>query len=228
MTKKQNKEGISVIRTEIVELTTIKAIAFRQKLMAGGAGVTVIRYDYDQPGIASISKTSGEAIPAANTPKDMYPQEVFNEAIKLTFGMPYKKRGMVKVDKKAAVEEVAPEPAEEETEEEVVIDSRDYQKLVDHYTDKNGKLSYELINKDLIKFAHSSKTVHSMLEEGDSVKKIRTYIVSTKFRNVTGDKKLSEAQAVKMGELLDEVSPKSLFKPLDSELRKMSAVQKKK
>ena len=217
-----------MIRTEIVELTTIKAIAFRQKLMAGGAGVTVIRYDYDQPGIASISKTSGEAIPAANTPKDMYPQEVFNEAIKLTYGMPYKKRGMVKVDKAAAVEEVAPEPAEEETEEEVVIDSRDYQKLVDHYTDKNGKLSYELINKDLIKFAHSSKTVHSMLEKGDSVKKIRTYIFSTKFRNVTGDKKLSEAQAVKMGELLDEVSPKSLFKPLDSELRKMSAVQKKK
>ncbi len=217
-----------MIRTEIVELTTVKAIAFRQKLMAGGAGVTVIRYDYDQPGIASISKTSGEAIPAANTPKDMYPQEVFNEAIRLTFGMPYKKRGMVKVDKKAAVEEVAPEPAEEETEEEVVIDSRDYQKLVDHYTDKNGKLSYELINKDLIKFAHSSKTVHLMLEEGDSVKKIRTYIVSTKFRNVTGDKKLSEAQAVKMGELLDEVSPKSLFKPLDSELRKMSAGQKKK
>ena len=217
-----------MIRTEIVELTAIKAIAFRQKLMAGGAGVTVIRYDYDQPGIASISKTSGEAIPAANTPKDMYPQEVFNEAIRLTFGMPYKKRGMVKVDKKAAVEEVAPEPAEEEAEEEVVIDSRDYQKLVDHYTDKNGKLSYELINKDLIKFAHSSKTVHSMLEEGDSVKKIRTYIVSTKFRNVTGDKKLSEAQAVKMGELLDEVSPKSLFKPLDSELRKMSAGQKKK
>ena len=48
-----------MIRTEIVELTTIKAIAFRQKLMAGGAGVTVLRYDYDQPGIASISKTSG-------------------------------------------------------------------------------------------------------------------------------------------------------------------------
>ena len=209
-----------MIRTEIVELTTVKAIAFRQKLMAGGAGVTVLRYDYDQPGIASISKTSGEAIPAANTPKDMYPQEVFNEAIKLTYGMPYKKRGMVKVDKKAAVEE--------ETEEEIVIDSRDYQKLVDHYTDKNGKLSYELINRDLIKFAHSSKTVHSKLEEGESVKKIRSYIVSTKFRTVTGDKKLTEAQALKMGELLDEVSPKSLFKPLDGELRKMSAGQKKK
>lgn len=216
-----------MIRTEIVELTTIKAIAFRQKLMAGGAGVTIIRYDYDQPGIASISKRSGEAIPADNTPKDMYPQEVFLEAIRLTFGMPYKKRGSVRVEKKQ-VEEVAPEPAEEETPEEVIIDSREYQRLADHYTDKNGKLSYELLNKDLIRFAHSSKTVHSMLEEGDSVKKIRNYIITSKFRTVTGNKRLSEEQAVKMGELLDEVSPKSVFKELDKELRRMSAGQKKK
>ena len=216
-----------MIRTEIVELTLIKAVAFRQKLMAGGAGVTVLRYDYDQPGIASISKTSGEAIPAANTPLEQYPQEVFNEAIRLTYGMPYKKRGSVRLNKKA-VEEVAPEPVEEEPEEEVVIDSKDYQKLVEHYTDKNGKLSYELINKDLIKFAHSSKTVRGMIEEGESVKKIRTYVVSSKFRSVTGNKKLTDAQAMKMGELLDEVSPKSLFKPLDSELRKMIGEQKKK
>ena len=216
-----------MIRTEIVELTLIKAVAFRQKLMAGGAGVTVLRYDYDQPGIASISKTSGEAIPAANTPLEQYPQEVFNEAIRLTYGMPYKKRGSVRLNKKA-VEEVAPEPVEEVPEEEVVIDSKDYQKLVEHYTDKNGKLSYELINKDLIKFAHSSKTVRGMIEEGESVKKIRTYVVSSKFRSVTGNKKLTDAQAMKMGELLDEVSPKSLFKPLDSELRKMIGEQKKK
>ena len=80
-----------MIRTDIVKLTVIEAVAFRQKLMAGGAGVTVLRYDTAQPGIASISKTSGQAIPAANTPADKYPPEVFNEAIRLTFGMPYKK-----------------------------------------------------------------------------------------------------------------------------------------
>ena len=215
-----------MIRTDIVKLTVIEAVAFRQKLMAGGAGVTVLRYDTAQPGIASISKTSGQAIPAANTPADKYPPEVFNEAIRLTFGMPYKKRGNVKLTKET-VEEVAPEPAEEVTEEEVVIDSREYQKLVDYYTDKNGKLSYELLNKDLIKFAHASKTVRGMLDEGDSVKKIRTYIVCSKFRSVIGNRKLTEAQVLKMAELLDEVSPKSVFKTLDAELRKMSAGKKK-
>ena len=215
-----------MIRTDIVKLTVIEAVAFRQKLMAGGAGVTVLRYDTAQPGIASISKTSGKAIPAANTPADKYPPEVFNEAIRLTFGMPYKKRGNVKLTKET-VEEVAPEPAEEVTEEEVVIDSREYQKLVDYYTDKNGKLSYELLNKDLIKFAHASKTVRGMLDEGESVKKIRTYIVCSKFRSVIGNRKLTEAQVLKMAELLDDVSPKSVFKTLDAELRKMSAGKKK-
>ena len=215
-----------MIRTDIVKLTVVEAVAFRQKLMAGGAGVTVLRYDTAQPGIASISKTSGQAIPAANTPADKYPPEVFNEAIRLTFGMPYKKRGNVKLTKET-VEEVAPEPAEEVTEEEVVIDSREYQKLVDYYTDKNGKLSYELLNKDLIKFAHASKTVRGMLDEGESVKKIRTYIVCSKFRSVIGNRKLTEAQVLKMAELLDEVSPKSVFKTLDAELRKMSAGKKK-
>ena len=66
-----------------------------------------------------------------------------------------------------------------------------------------------------------------MIEEGDSVKKIRTYIITSKFGTVTGNKKLTEEQAVRMGELLDEVSPKSVFKALDKELRRMIAEQKK-
>ena len=66
-----------MIRTDTVNLTVISAVAFRQKLTAGGSGVTVLRYDTKQPGIASISKTSGDAIPAANTPVDLYPMEAF-------------------------------------------------------------------------------------------------------------------------------------------------------
>ena len=215
-----------MIRTETVTLTVIEAVAFRQKLKAGGSGITILRYDIAQPGIASISKTSGEAIPTDNTPADLYPAEAFSEAIKLTAGMPYKKRSGVRLTKKK-VEEVAPE-ATEEIAEEVVIDTDEYQKLVDNYTDKNGKLSYDLLNRDLIRFAHSSKTVSKMLEEGASVKKTRTYIVCTKFRTVIGNKKLTEAEVLKMAELIDEVSPKSAFKALDSELRKLSAAKKQK
>lgn len=215
-----------MIRTDVVNLTVIHAIAFRQKLTAGGSGITILSYDAEQPGIASISKTSGKAIPAANCPLDKYPPEAFEEAVKLTAGMPYKKRGSVRLDRKAVKEEVPDVPAAEETEEEIVIDSREYQKLVDNYTDKNGKLSYELLNRDLIRFAHSSKVVRAMTEEGESLKAVRTYIVCTKFRNVIGNRKLTEKQVLKMAELLDEVSPKSVFKMLDGELRKKGAAKK--
>ena len=216
-----------MIRTDIVNLTVIEAVAFRQKLTSGGSGITILRYDMDQPGIASISKTSGEAIPSANTPVDLYPLDAFKEAIRLTAGMPYKKRGGVRLEKKA-VKEIAPAADEETMEEEVFIDSSEYQKLVDQYTDKNGKLSYELLNRDLIRFAHTSKIVRSMLAEGAALKKIRTYIVCSKFRTVIGNKKLTEAQVLKMADLLDEVSPKSVFKTLDGELRKQSAAKKQK
>ena len=216
-----------MIRTDIVNLTVISAVAFRQKLTAGGSGITILRYDAKQPGIASISKTSGDPIPTVNTPGDLYPREAFQEAIALTAGMPYSKRGSVRLEKKAAVD-TAPAAAEEITADDPVIDSAEYQRIVALYTDKNGKLSYELLNRDLIKFAHSSRTVHSMIEEGASTKKVRTYIVTTKFRTVTGNKKLTEEQAMKMAELLDEVSPKSVFKQLDAELRKTSSANKRK
>ncbi len=215
-----------MIRTETVDLTVIEAVAYRQKLKTGGAGIMILRYDIAQPGIASISKTSGEAIPSDNTPTDLYPQAAFKEAIQLTAGMPYTKRSGVRLTKKKVVE-VAAEKTEEIA-EEVVIDTAEYQRLVDHYTDKNGRLSYELLNRDLIRFAHSSKIVSKMLEEGASVRKTRTYIVCTKFRTVIGNKKLTEAEVLKMADLIDEVSPKSAFKALDSELRKLSAAKKKK
>ncbi|MBO4367403.1 MAG: hypothetical protein J5859_01705 [Clostridia bacterium] len=216
-----------MIRTDTVDLTVIKAVAFRQKLMSGGSGITILRYDMDQPGIASISKTSGEPIPTDNTPADVYPAEAFREAIKLTAGMPYKKRGGVRVSKKS-VKETPPEKSEEVTEEDVIIDSGEYQKLVEAYTDKNGKLSYDLLNRDLIRFAHASKIVRTMIEEGTPLKKVRSYIICTKFRSIIGSKKPTEAQVLKMADLLDEVSPKSAFKTLDAELRKQSAAIKKK
>ena len=56
-----------MIRTTTVTLETIKGIAYRQKLSSGGSGIVIYREGASQPGIASISKTSGEAIPTANT-----------------------------------------------------------------------------------------------------------------------------------------------------------------
>ena len=214
-----------MIRTDTVDLTVIPAVAYRQKLTSGGSGVTILRYDTKQPGIASISKTSGEAIPAANVPADLYPAEAFQEAIRLTAGMPYTKRGGV-VLKKKKVEACLPDPKDEtpeEAAEEVVVDSAEYEKLVRAYTDKSGKFSYDLIGKDFIRFAHASRTVRQMAAEKIAIKKMRNYVVVNKIRKVVGNSRLTEAQALKMGDLLDETNPKSLYKPLDAELRKMSA-----
>jgi len=216
-----------MIRTDLVKLTVISAVAFRHKLASGGSGITILKQGAKQPGIASISKTSGEPVLSANTREDYYPEEAFREAMELTAGMPYSKRGDVNPNQKVA-SDAKPEKAEEITGEEIIIDSAEYQKIVDKYTDKDGKLSYELLNRDLIKFAHSSSTVRGMIEEGEPAKKIRTYIVTSKFRTVTGNKNLTEDQAMKMAELLDEVSPKSVFKELDAELRQMSSKSKRK
>ncbi len=205
-----------MIRTDIVALTTLQAIAYRLKLTSGGAGIVIMRSDFAQPGIASISKTSGDPIPTANTPADKYPREAFQEAIALTSGMPYSKRGTP--PQQAAV------PAADEPEEtqalEVLIDSTEYQKIVDAYTDKNGKLSYALLNKDMIKFAHSSSRVRLMIEKKSSLEDIRLYAVGTKFRHITGNSHLSDDQVQKMIGLLDEVSPKGVLTEFTEELRR--------
>lgn len=204
-----------MIRTSIVELSVIEGFAYRRKLPSGGSGIVIIRKGVDQPGIASISKTSGEAIPASNTPKKKYPQEAFQEAMALTSGLPYRKLGSVTLTEEKVVEE--PVPAAEKAEESVV-DSAEYQKVVEKYLDKDGKLSYALINKDMIRFANSSGIVRRMETESRSLEDIRLYVVGTKLRNITGNKKLTDEQVLKMIELLDEVSPKGVLREFNEEI----------
>ena len=204
-----------MIRTNTVTLSVINATAYRQKLPSGGSAIVILRKNA-QPGIASISKTSGEAIPTANTPLNLYPAEAFQEAIALTAGLPYRKQKSVG---KNSPQEPAVLP-EEAAEEEVFVDSAEYQAIVDKYTDKNGKLSYSLLNKDMIKFAHSSSIVRKMREEGKSVDEICLYTVGTKFRTITGNHELTQEQIRKIVELLDEVSPKGVFREFTEELRR--------
>ncbi|MBQ6395779.1 MAG: hypothetical protein IJH87_05490, partial [Atopobiaceae bacterium] len=194
-----------MIRTSSVKLTTLPAVAYREKLAKGGSGIVIVRSDATQPGIASISKTSGEPISSANTSSDLYPLEAFKEAMELTAGMPYRKQGKPK----PVLIEV---PEEEVPEVEVVVDSSEYQAVVDAYTDKNGKLSYALLNKDLIQFVHRSSVARRMIAAGEPEEAIRAYAVGAKFRTITGNGDLTDGQALKMAELLDEVSPKGVFK----------------
>lgn len=210
-----------MIRTSSVKLTTLPAVAYREKLAKGGSGIVIVRSDATQPGIASISKTSGEPIPSANTSADLYPVEAFKEAMELTAGMPYRKQGKPK----PVLIEV---PEEEVPEIEVVVDSSEYQAVVDAYTDKSGKLSYALLNKDLIQFVHRSSVARRMIAAGEPEEAIRAYAVGAKFRTIAGNGDLTDEQALKMAELLDEVSPKGVFKELNAEIRTKLGKGKKK
>ena len=210
-----------MLRTKAVKLTVIPAMAYRVK-SPKGLNITIQRADKEQPGIASISRTSGEAVPTSNTDLKAYPMKAFKEAIELTNGLPYKNQKGVKVTKEMVAEK------KEKVKEEVTVDPKDYQMILDKYMDKNGKFSYDLINKDFIKFAKTSKVVGDLIGEGATVAKVRNYIVSTKFRNITGNHNLSDKQIKKMVEMLDENYPKGVFKDLNSELRKLVGTNKKK
>ena len=209
-----------MIRTKVVDLTTIKGIAYRQKLPAGGSGIVILREGVAQPGIASISRTSGEAILTPNTPADLYPREAFQEAMALTAGLPYKKQGKVQLNEESPSEEPV---TGEQAAEEVLVDSEAYGKILEKYTDKNDRLSYDLLNRDMIRFAHASSIVRKMAADRDSDDAIRLYAAGAKFRSITGDHSLTDAQVLKIIELLDEVSPKGVFKEFNAELRKMKA-----
>lgn len=221
--KRNRKEIIVMIRTSSVRLTVIDAEAYRQKLTSGGSGIVIIRKDTAQPGIASISTKTGKAVPAKNTQLKLYPQEAFDEAIELTARMPYQKA------KKKPAKKSAPAPIEEEVDVrmEEIAASEEYKKIVERYTDKSGKLSYDLLNKDLIKFAHSSSKVRAMVAEGKSQNAIRKYITGTKFRDIAGNYDLSDDDIERITVLLDEVSPKGVYRELNEELRKQLRKAKK-
>ena len=110
--------------------------------------------------------------------------------------------------------------AEPKEEEEVQVDLADYEKLAAKYTDKDGKLSYELINKDLIKLLKSSSVARKLVAEQATPAKISRYVVGAKFRDVTGNKDLTDKQVKLLSDMLDNVYPKGVFKELNDEIRK--------
>ena len=212
-----------MIRTDTVSLTVIPAVAFRQKLKQGGSGIVILRPEARQPGIASISRTSGDPIINQQTDQKLFPEEAFKEAMRLTLGLPYRKTTPVKVTEDMIVKEIK----EEEPDPEIKLNEEAYQAIVARYTDKSGHLSYDLINKEMIRFAKSSSIVRGMIQEGKKASVIRNYIVSNKFRNIADNDDLTNADIKLIVEMLDEVSPKGVFKELDAEIRKMLGAQKK-
>ncbi len=214
-----------MIRSNVVRLTSMQAVAYRQKLPSGGSGIVILKKGISQPGIASISKSSGEAILTTNTPVNEYPQEAFAEAIALTNGMPYRKLGGVKY-----VDEVVAENDDETVEavpEESIVSMEEYQAIIATYTNKDDKFSYDLLNKDLIKLANSNKQVQAMIADGSEEEDICVCLAGIRFRDLTGNAEITDEQVKSIVVMLDEIYDKGVFKELKSELRKMLSNSKR-
>lgn len=205
-----------MIRTKIVELSTIEAAAYRQKLKDGKSGVVILRYDTSQPGLASVDRRTGTPEPSANTNLETFPIAAFEEAIELTSGMPYSRRGAVKLSGNPEAVE-----SDESPEELAIVDSAEYEAIVKAYTNKKGELTYQLLNKDFIQFAKSSKIVADMVASRASVDEIRDYVVRIKLGILTDNRELTLAQTQRIVEMLDEVSPRYVFRELNDEIIRM-------
>ena len=217
-----------VIRTRLVELSTLEAVAYRQKLRGGQSGVVILRPDTAQPGLALLNHQSGQPDPAANTPAALYPLEAFQEALELTSGLPYSSRGPVRspavVPGTPAAEAASPELAEEASGADLAtVNSADYQAIVKAYTNKKGEISYELLNKALIQAARSNPYVSELVARGASEVEIRDHVVKANFEAVTGNRSISQVEVHAILELLDAVSPRSVLRDLNDELRRLLA-----
>ena len=221
-----------VIRTRLIELSTLEAVAYRQKLRGGQSGVVILRPDTAQPGLALLNHQSGQPHPAPNTPADLYPLEAFQEALELTSGLPYSSRGPVRspaavpgAPAAAAVDAAAaPELAEEPSGADLAtVNSADYQAIVKAYTNKKGEISYDLLNKALIQAARSNPYVSELVARGASEAEIRDHVVKANFEAVTGNRAISPAEVQTILELLDAVSPRSVLRDLNDELRRQLA-----
>ena len=213
---------MNIIRTKAVELTSIPAIAYKQKLSAGGAGIKILRMDGEQTGVCTIDKRTGEMIPYGPLDTALFPLESFDEAFELTVGLPYSARGNIRL----TPIQVQPDDVTEEAPPEQVdmTLSPEYTALVDRYSDEKGKLNYALMNKDFIQFAAKSKTVADLVSTGASRDEILTFVIKSRATMVAGQKEsLDDASVNLLIESLDEIDPRSAFKELKAYINRMQA-----
>ena len=215
---------MNIIRTPAVELTTIPALAYKQKLASGGSGVKLLRLDTDASAVVTIDRNTGDGLPYGKIDAQLFPEEALSEAIELTRGLAYSARGKIKVTIQTAQTETKEADEVEETEVEKIdmVGSAEYVALIERYSDENGKLNHPLMNKDFIQFASKSKIVNEMVQNKASTEELLRYILKNRAGFIAGSKEsLSDAQTDALLETLDEIAPRSAFKELAQHLRRM-------
>jgi len=219
---------MNIIRTKVVELNEIPAMAYKIKLKGGGSGIKIIRTDKEAFIFAEINKRSGEILPEVFT--NDFPAEAFEEAVELLTGMPYSARGKVKIAVSEAVDAQEIEVPEDEapgTHEDPLAnaaDSDEFIAITGMYTDISGRMNYPLMNKQFIQFVAKNKTVSKMVGERASEKDILIHVIKNRAAFLAGKKdNLSDDETLALIDAIEEIDPRSAFKDLKLHIRKMLA-----
>ena len=217
---------MNIIRTKAVELSAISAIAYKQKLASGGAGIKIMRTD-GQTAVCTIDKRTADLIPYGIIDETLFPMEAFDEAFELTNSLPYSARGNIKL---LAVEEAQPDDVSEQAPAEQVdmTLSPEYKAIVERYSDEKGKINYTLMNKDFIQFASKSKVVTGLVDKGADQDEILESVIKSRATEISGQKDSLDSRSVKLLlETLDKIDPRSAFKELKAHINRMLAKSKK-
>jgi len=216
---------MNIIRSRAEELSVIPAVAYKQKLASGGAGIKIIRND-GETAVCTIDKRTGDMIPYGSFSEALFPMEAFDEAFELTNGLPYSARGKIRL---LILEEAQPDDVAEDAPAEQVdmTLSPEYTAIIERYSDEKGKLNYTLMNKDFIQFAARSKVVQGLVGAGASNDAILEEIVKNRAAEISLTKNHLDNQSIKLLiETLDEIDPRSAFKELKAHINRMLSKNK--
>jgi hypothetical protein len=216
---------MNIIRTTAVELTTIPAITYKQKLSTGGAGIKILRLDRDAAAVFTIDRRTGEGKPYKKYDTSLFPDEAVFEARELTTGLPYTSRGKLKITVFEETKEVEKEDvAETETEKIDMVNSAEYLAIIGRYANEKGKINYSLMNKDFIQFSSKSKAVGTMIAEKETLENLLLFVVKNRAADLSRKKEnLGDAETAALIETLDEIDPRSAFKELTAYIKRLLA-----
>ncbi|MDR3216218.1 MAG: hypothetical protein LBT55_02225 [Clostridiaceae bacterium] len=214
---------MNTVRTRAVEIGSIPALAYKQKLSTGGAGIKIHRLDCDAVAVFTLDKRGGQATAYGKFDSELFPEASVQEAIESTIGLPYSTytRIVLKIAAQSDAE------AQDEGNAEEIIDmlsSKEYNAIIGEYVKENGKLDYTRLNKEFIQFASKSKTVAGLAAKSAGVDEILRFVVKNRAAYLAKEKELlSDAQTTALIEILDDINPRSALKELSSHIKKMLA-----
>lgn len=219
---------MNIVRTKVVELNSVPAMAYKIKLREGGSGIKIHRTDKDAFTFAEINKRSGEILSAGHSAD--FPAEAFEEAVELLTGMPYSARGKVKIMLSEAVDAHEIEIPEDEapgTHEDAAanaVDSDEFIAITEMFTDSSGKMNYPLMNKQFIQFAAKNKTVSKMVGERAGEKDIFIHVIKNRAAFLAGKKdNLPDEEALSLIDAIEDIDSRGAFKELKLHIRRMLA-----